>query len=144
MQKRGQEGPNLILITIASLVMAALVVFVFPTEAKAIISGQESTKTVASREIALILNTICSYPQDIEIEYDLKLNDIVIEIKDDKVTAHNKAFVSIAPNKDVSGKDPQSKEHSFVCPIKLTFSLDEPKKILFKKKDNNIEVKKLE
>ena len=137
MKKRG----NLTLIAIITIVVGVAAGLTFLAVGKAYANGSIALKTAAARDIALALNTICSYPQDMEFTYDINLQKFIVKISENTVKVYDKSFVGYT-GKDVSGIDPKFSKYSFVCSQKLDFVLDSPKKIIFAKKDGKLAISK--
>ena len=107
----------MVFIMIVGLVVAIIAALMFPIIAKAYASGDIILKITAVRDIALTIDTIYSYPQDLELEYDVDLSKFKVEISEGevKIDREKYAFSPIGESPDVI--------------------LDKPKKILFSKED---------
>ena len=112
----------LVFISIITLVIGIFVGIMYPQIAKNY--AKLPLKTAASRDIALILDTMYAYPYDVEIEYDYDLSDFTILIFEKKVKISE------------GGTDPAPAEYPFV-PIGdvEVITLTNPEKIIFKKEN---------
>lgn len=116
-----------------------LLVLTVPLLAEKIASRKLELKAAASRDIALLLDTIYACPYDIELEYDFDLTGFTVEVSDNKVKIYDASYS--APE-----NDPFLAQYSFV-PVNGNpdFTLGNPKKLFFRKtggiltlKDENI------
>lgn len=128
-----KRGSMLVFISIITLLIALFVGVVYPMVAKAYSSGEVALKVAATRDIALILDTIYSSPYDIKLNYDFDLSKFVVKIYDNKVEIYDSSFGL--------GKDPTAAQYPFV-PVGsgLDITLDSPTKIVFEKKNGVLTV----
>ena len=130
MTKRGSI--TYVLIVIIILIMAIVVFLTIPMIAKSYASGKIALKVAAARDIALILDTIYSYPYDTELRYDVDLSDFKVDIVNNNVKIYEKSYGS-------PGADPKLAQYSFVVvDDNPNFFLDEPENIVFEKKDGKM------
>src|SRR3989338_4356688 len=129
MKKRGNS--MLVFIAMIGILIALFVLLVMPQIAKAYASGKLALKAAATKDIAIILDTMYSYPYDMALEYDVDLSDFIVEISQ-KTVKIKMTSLSI---------DPSAEGYAFV-PIDddLDFTLSKPKKIIFKKENGKITV----
>lgn len=127
MNKRGQ----MVIIAIIIVVIAVFVGITYPKIAKSLGTGKVALKTAAARDIAFVIDSIYSYPYDVELEYDYDLSDFTVKISDNKVEIYEGTLEG----------DLTSAAYSFV-PVKDNpeFTLDKPKKIVFKKTGDKLEI----
>lgn len=125
----GKRGSMLVFISIIIIIVALFSILIYTHIAKNYGTGKIALKTAAARDIALILDTIYSYPYDIQIDYDYDLSDFIVEIYDNKVEIYDAEYST--PEADFT-----SAEYSFV-PVddNPNFVLDEPTEIVFEKKN---------
>lgn len=130
MAKRGSMLGYIFIIT---LVVGLLVAVIYPKIAKDYASGKVALKTAAARDIALILDTIYASPYDVKIEYDYDLSDFTVEISEKKVKIYDPSYGAV--------DDPTVAQYPFV-PVGsgLDITLDQPKKIVFEKKNGILTV----
>ena len=136
MKKRGQ----LVFITIIVLVVALLVGLLYPKIAKTLATGDMALKTAATRDMALIIDAIYSSPYDIEIDYDYDLSKLIVDISQSSVKIYDASLVSV-DNGIIQGSDPNFAKYSFV-PVddNPNIILDRPKRILFSKTDDGLNI----
>ena len=122
-----KRGSMLVFISIITLVIGIFVGVMYPQIAKTY--SKLPLKTAASRDIALILDTMYAYPYDIEIEYGYDLSDFIVLISEEKVKISE------------GGTDPSPAEYPFV-PIGNVevITLTNPEKIIFKKENGVLTV----
>tara|TARA_B100000315_G_C14282864_1_gene453826 strand:+ start:22 stop:471 length:450 start_codon:yes stop_codon:yes gene_type:complete len=130
MTKRGSI--TYVLIVIIILILALVVFLTIPMIAQSYASGKIALKVAAAKDIALILDTIYSYPYDTELRYDVDLSDFKVDIFNNTVKIYEKSYGS-------PGADPKLAQYSFV-PVNdiLGFTLEKPKSIEFKKENGKI------
>lgn len=136
MKKRG----NLVTISLIVVIVGLIVALMLPKIAKDRATGVIAFKTASARDIALTLNTICSYPYDTEIKYKSGLKDFIIEIKNNKVNVYDKFYVTI-DNGRILGKDPTASSYQFNCLEKIDSVISNPDIIVMTKKGSVIEIK---
>ena len=132
MKKRG----NLILAAIISLLLAAIAI-TLPFVAEAQNTGKISFKIASVKNIALILNSVCSYDFELEINYEINLNNYILEISESSVKIYDKSFVSLN-NDIIQGRDPNFAAYYYTCDKDIDSKLDGPKIVTFKKTKEKI------
>jgi hypothetical protein len=97
-------------------------------------------KTAATRDMALIIDAIYSSPYDIEIDYDYDLSKLIVDISQSSVKIYDASLVSV-DNGIIQGSDPNFAKYSFV-PVddNPNIILDRPKRILFSKTDDGLNI----
>jgi hypothetical protein len=122
----GKRGSMLVIIAIITLVVALIVLIMYPMIANTYASGKVAYRTATARDIALILDAMYAYPYDIEIEYDFDFSEFLVEISEKKVKVRDKSFSGIS--------DKAFSQYPFV-PVNddPAITLDGPTKIVFKK-----------
>ena len=130
MNKRGQ----MVIIAIIIVVIAVFVGITYPKIAKSLGTGKVALKTAAARDIAFIIDSIYSFPYDVQLEYDYDLSDFIVKISYNTVEIYEAQYST--PEKDLT-----SAAYSFV-PVKDSpeFILNKPKKIVFKKTGDKLEI----
>lgn len=113
-----KRGAVMLFIMIIGLVVSVIVAFMFPIIAKAYASGNIILKVAAARDIAITIDTIYAYPNDLELEYDVDLSKFDVEISDNVVNVDGAeyGFVPIGDSPNVI--------------------LNRPKKIVFQKEND--------
>lgn len=126
-----KRGAMLVLITMITLIVAIVVALMFPFATKSITSGEAILKTIASKDIALIIDTIYAYPYDMEVEYDVDLSGFVVVISQNSVMIDNQE-----PGSFVRVNDENFPIRSGIN----TMTLDNPEKIFFRKEDGKLTI----
>lgn len=139
MRKRGQ----LILNSLIGIILGSIAFVALPLIGKACATGEICLKAAASKDIALIIDTLYSSPYDIEIQYDYNLKGLVVDISQGSVKIYGKSSVTLEGNeiKELR-RDPTLKKYGF-APISnsvedLNIILNQPKTIIFKKVNGEI------
>lgn len=124
-----KRGSMLVFIAMISVVISVFIFLIMPQIAKAYVSGKLALKVAAARDIALVLDTMYSYPYDMVLEYDVDLSDFIVEVSQ-KTVKIKMASQTV---------DPIEAKYGFV-PINddPAFTLLKPKKIIFKKENGKI------
>jgi len=140
MKKRGQ----LVVLALMTLVIAIVIAFSFPAVAKQFEEGRYAKKLAATSDLALLLNTICSYPQDTELTYELDLTKFIVSFSEQEVKLYTYFSSSFGKDLNVKSTDILSTSYPFSCDQSLKFALDRPKKIRFTKTNGKININKIE
>ena len=132
MIKRGQIVLKFTII----LIISAVVIISFVNIGQAYGKGTVYRKTIAAREIPLIIDALYSYPYDSIVYYNKDLSGLTVEIIDGKVKVYD--------SKSIVGKDMTSRQYGFfpTGQNKIEAKLEDPKNIRFEKKNNIIVIKK--
>lgn len=130
MQKRGQ----LVLKAIIVLLVAGILIVTFPKIGKSFGTFEAYKKAIASREIALILDTLYAYPYDSVIYYNEKLEGLTIEVSENKVKVFSSGYKA----------DPTRAEYNYLPTgtKKINAVLENPKRIRFEKKGDTLTLTK--
>lgn len=134
MGKRGNLAFKFLMI----LTISAILLILYPKVAESFAKGELAKKTIAAREIALLLDTMYSYPYTMTIDYDINLMGFTLEISDQTVAVYDTKL----------GKtiDPSLANYRFFTTRgdNPKFTIENSKKIRFKKINDKIEVSKLQ
>jgi len=131
----------LVFVAIITLVIAVIIGLSYPIIAKAYATGEVSLKVASARDIALLIDTICAYPYDMKVQYELDLSKFILEFYDNKVKIYSASYVSLGQNNNVIGRDPTYAEYSFVpCNNNLKSVLKNPEKLVFSKKGGELSI----
>jgi hypothetical protein len=141
MRKRGQ----LVFNSLVGIILGSIAFVMLPMIGKACATGEICLKAAASKDIALIIDSIYSYPYNIQIEYDYDLKGLIVDISQGSVKIYRKSSVTLEGNeiKEIR-RDPTLKKYEF-APINnyvedLNIVLDQPKTIIFKKEDGKLTI----
>lgn len=129
-----KRGSMLTIIAIFGVLVGGIVLYAYIKISEVYGTGQIAVKTAATRDIALILDTMYAYPYDMEITYEsYDLSEFIIVISQNSVKMYNADFVTLEDN-EIKGKDLTSTKYSFT-PVndELDLILDRPAEIIFKK-----------
>lgn len=134
MAKRGRLEYKALIILIISAVVFIFFLYIGQSYA----NSDVYKKGIASREIALIIDSMYAYPYDSTIYYERDLAGFTLEIADGKVIVYNKGF-----NKK---NDPTLAEYAFFVTgvNNANIKLEDSKKIKIQKNMNNLIIEKLE
>ena len=128
MKKRAQ----LTLKGLIELVAVAIVIFILIYIAVSRSSGEAFFKERSAKELALLLNTLCSLPGNAEIIFPTDLSKFNVQVENNVVYVYDTRF---AKNTDdpVAGKYQISKPN-----CNLEASVKEPKTLIVRKRGNKI------
>jgi hypothetical protein len=131
MTKRG----TLTLIAIGGIIVAAIVILTFLRVSELYATGRITAKVAATRDIALVIDAIYSYPHDITLEYNYDLSDFIVEISQSSVRIYSTSLVTLDDEDKIRGKE-KPKPYAFVpADDDPSVILDRPRKIVFEKED---------
>ena len=132
------EDTNIALIGVI-LVLIGVISSFFIVKVMLEYSGREvALKEALARETALVINTLCASPYDVEFTYQLDLKGKILEITDQTVIVQNIAaqlLSNILKKSDVTYGD-----HQFNCNIAVSGKISDKKGIVFRKEKNQISV----
>lgn len=128
MKKRSQ----LTLKGLIELVSIAIVVLLLVYIAVSKGSGEAFFKERSAKELALLINTLCSLPGNAEIVFPTDLSKFKIEVKDNFVYIYNERFKENA-------EDPTAGKYGISKPnCNFPSYIEKPKKLIVKKQENKI------
>ena len=141
MKKRGQ----LILNSLIGIILGGIAFVALPMIGHDCATGMICLKSAASKDIALIIDTICPYPYDIEIEYDYNLKGLIVDISQGSVKIYGKSSVTLEDGKIKEiRRDPTLKKYGFALISNsvedLDIILNQPKTIIFKKEKGKVTI----
>ena len=128
--KRG----TLTLIAIGGIIVAAIVLLTFLKISELYATGRITAKVAATRDIALVIDAIYSYPYDTTLDYNYDLSDFIVEITQNDVRIYSTLFVTLDDEGNIQG-DEKPKPYPFVpTDDDPSVILDRPNGIHFEKK----------
>lgn len=138
MTKRG----TLTLIAIAGIIMGAIVLLTFLKVSELYATGRITAKVAATRDIALVIDAIYSFPHDVTLEYEYDLSDFIVEISQNSVRIYSES--SLDDEGEIRGNE-KPKPHAFVpADDDPSIILDRPRKIVFEKEDGVLTITGIE
>ena len=132
MAKRGQ----IVFKALIVLLISAIIIILYPIMGQTHANREISKNTIAAREIALIIDTLYSYPYDVVVYLDKDLSGLTVDFSDENIKIYDTKL----------GKkfDPALAEYRFFTTgfNVIETKLESPKRIKFEKTKNILIVKK--
>ncbi len=133
MTKRGQLVIKFIIILIISVVL----VLFFPAIGEIYGKREIYKKTIAAREIALLIDTLYAYPFDATVYYEKDLTGLAVEFSEQNVMVYDARLKNFDPA-------PAKYHFSVTGATTIKVKIENPKAIKFEKIKNNLIVSKYE
>ena len=131
------DDTNLIFLAIIVIVIAAIVGLFLPKIASDYSSKEVAFKEAAAREIAMIINVLCGYNQEVDVSYELNLEKYTLDASNGIVAVSDSTLTRITGDKMVSN-DPTIGKHPYVCNKQISQNPSGQKKITFKANNERI------